>query len=320
MKHVLFVLSFTMACAFAAPACAQASPEHLRIIIAYPPGGAVDALARNLGTVITEKTGQPVVIENRPGALTTLAAHALMTSRPDGRTVALLDPTTVSLNQHTFRKLSYDPAALVPVTTVIKFQHVLAVPATSPYKTLREYVDAAKARPKTVSYASTGPGGTTHLGMERFKLTAGIDVNHIPYKGSAPALQDLAAGQQLDSAMSDLASAAPLIKDGRIRVLAITPTRSDILPNVPTFAESGYPNFVSGAWAGVFAPPGTPPPLVAHLNALFREAAASSKVTSWIRSVSLEQSSSTPGEFARLIKSDSDNYGAVIKATGFTID
>jgi tripartite-type tricarboxylate transporter receptor subunit TctC len=306
--------------AIAAPVLAQSYPSQLiKIIVSYPAGGAVDAMARNLGAVITEKTGQAVIVENRPGAATSLAAQALANSRPDGYTVALLDPTTVALNQHLFKKLTYDPTALVPVTTLIRFQLVLAVPASSHYKTLKDYVDAAKAKPGSIPYASTGAGGPTHLTMERFKLAAGIDVNHVPYKGGAPVAQDLAGGQ-VESALMDFASAVPLIKAGQIRVLAITPTRSEIIPNVPTFAESGYPDFVAGAWSGVFAPPGTPAPMVAQLNALFREAAASQRVLSWVKSVSLEPSTTSAAEFRNIIKSDIDNYGSIIKKTGFSLE
>jgi tripartite-type tricarboxylate transporter receptor subunit TctC len=320
MKSFALILVLGIASAVALPALAlPLVSEPMKIIIAYPPGGAVDALARNLGTVITEKTGQSVIVENRPGGATNIAGQALMNSRPDGHTVALLDPTTVALNQHMFKKLNYDPLALVPITTLIKFQLALAVPGDSPYKTLKEYVDAARAKPKTMSYASTGAGGPTHLTMERFKITAGIDVNHVPYKGGAPAVLDLSAGH-VDSGLIDFASAVPLAKAGKIRILAITPTRSDIIPGVPTFVESGYPNFVAGAWSGVFAPPNTPVEIVTALNALFREAVASPKVTSWVKSVSLEQFTLTPGEFSSLIKNDSENYGSVIKAIGFSID
>jgi tripartite-type tricarboxylate transporter receptor subunit TctC len=323
MKNFLMFLRtvcLAAVAANAAPVLAQPFPSQLiKIIVSYPPGGAVDALARNLGAVITEKTGQAVIVENRPGAATSLAAQALMNSRPDGYTVALLDPTTVALNQHLFKKLTYDPVALVPVTTLIRFQLILAVPGSSPYKTLKQYVDAAKAKPNTIAYASTGAGGPTHLTMERFKIAAGISANHIPYKGGAPVAQDL-AGSQVDSALMDFASAVPLIKTGQIRALAITPTRSEIMPDVLTFAESGYPGFVADAWSGVFAPPGTPAPMVEQLNALFREAAASPKVLAWVKSLSLEPSTTTVSEFRNIIKTDVENYGSIIKRTGFSLD
>ncbi len=316
----LRIACFALVAAFSAPTFAQVSSSPvLKIIVAYPAGGAVDALARQLGGAITDKTGQIVIVDNKPGAATSIAAQSIMQARPDGNTVALLDATAIALNKLLYKKLTYDPASLIPVTTVVKFQLALIVPATSPFKTLKDYVDAAKAKPGTIPYASTSAGGPTHLTMERFKLASGIDVNHVAYKGGAPAAQDIAAGQ-IDSALIDLASAVQLIKAGRIRVLAVTPTRSDIFPNVPTFAESGYPDFVAGAWSGIFVPPKTPLPVILRLNALFQDAAASPKVMSWISSVSLEKSTSTPLEFSNLIKSDINNYSSIVKKIGFSLD
>ncbi len=307
--------------AFSVPALAQPFPSKpIKLIIAYPAGGAVDALARQLSVAVGEKTGHPLVVENRPGGSTVLAAQALLASKPDGYTVSLFDSSTVSMNQHLFKKLSYDPSQITPVSTMVKIQFALVVASASPFKTLKDYVDAAKAKPNTIIYGSTGAGNSVHLAMEQFKPIAGIDVMHVPYKGGAPALQDLIGGQ-LPSLMVDLPTAMPFVKSGQVRVLAVTsPTRSEILPNVPTFAESGYPTFRAGSWSGLFVPPGTPAPIIAQLNTIFREAVGSPKVLAWIQSVSLEKAGSSPGEFASLIKSDADSYGATIKRIGFSLD
>jgi tripartite-type tricarboxylate transporter receptor subunit TctC len=314
-------MCIALAAACVTPASAQTFPlKPIRIIVPYPAGGASDTLARQLSVAVSDKTGQPVVVDNKPGGATVIAAQALLHAPADGYTVAIFDPSTVSMNQYLFKKLAYDPATITPVTTLVKIQFGLMVASASPIKTLKEYVDAAKAKPNTITFGSSGAGNSVHLSMEQFKSVAGIDVTHVPYKGGAPALQDLIGGQ-IPSIMMDLTSAMPFIKAGQVRVLAVaSPTRSEILPDVPTFAESGYSNFSAGSWFGLFVPQGTPAPVIVQLNTIFREAAATPKVTEWIKSVTLEPSSGTPSEFARLIKSDADSYGTTIRRLGFSMD
>lgn len=303
-------------------ALAQSFPSKtMKVIVPYSAGGATDNLARQLGTVLTEKTGQPVVVENRAGGATVIAAQALSQAAPDGHTVAIFDPSTVSMNQFLFKKLPYDPAAsMVPVSQLTKIHFGLMVRNDSPYKTLKDYVDAAKAKPGTLIFGSSGAGNSVHLAGERFKAVAGIDVTHVPYKGGAPAMQDLIGGQ-IPSTWMDLTSAMPFIKAGQVRVLGVASAkRSDALPDVPTFSEAGYPGFQAGSWFGVFVPAGTPAPVVAKLNGLFRDAVATPKITSWLKTVSLDAATGTPEDFSGLIKADTEAYGAVIKRIGFSLD
>ncbi len=320
-SFLLGISVYAIVAMFSALASAQSFPSKpIKIIVSYPAGGSTDGTARQLAIAVSEKTGQPVVVENRPGGATVIAAQALVSAPPDGYTLALFDASPVSMNQHLFKKLSYDPGAITPITTIVKLQLVLVTSNASPVKSLKDYVDMAKAKPNGVSFGSTGAGNLVHLSMERFNSLAGVEATHVPYKGAAPALQDLIGGQY-SVLMVDLPSALPFIKAGQLRALAIpSPTRAAILPDVPTFAEAGYPNFSAGAWTGIFAPPGTPAPVLAQLNTLFREAASSPKVTTWIRSVSLEPATSTQRDFANLVKSDSDSYGATIRRLGISLD
>lgn len=306
----------------ALPAMADSFPtKTVRIVVPYPAGGATDNLARQVSTVLAEKTGQSFIVDNKPGGATVIAAQALIQAPPDGHTVAFFDPSTVAMNQFLFKRLAYDPTtSIVPVTQMVRIHFGLMVRADSPYKTLKEYVDAAKAKPGTITFGSSGAGNAVHLAGERFKGLAGIETAHIPYRGGAPAMQDLVGGQ-IPSVWMDLTSAMPFVKAGQVRVLAVASTkRSDALPDVPTFAESGYPGFTAGSWFGVFVPAGTPAPVIAQINGLFREAIANPKITSWLATVSLDPATGTAAEFANLIKSDTEAYGAVIKRIGFSLD
>ena len=309
------------ATSMSAPVLAQPFPSKtIKVIVPYPAGGATDNLARQLGTVIGEKVGQSVIVDNRAGGATVIAAQALRQSAPDGYTIAIFDPSTVSMNQFLFKQLPYDPASIVPVTQLTRIHFGLMVRNDSPYKSVKEYVDAAKAKPGTITFGSSGAGNSVHLAGERFKMVAGIDVTHVPYKGGAPALQDLIGGQ-IPSIWMDLTSAMPFIKAGQVRVLGVSSTkRSDALPDVPTFTEAGYQDFLAGSWFGAFVPTGTPAPIIAQLNTLFREAISSAKITNWLKTVSLDEVTGTPAEFAGLIKSDAESYGVVIKRIGFSID
>jgi tripartite-type tricarboxylate transporter receptor subunit TctC len=311
----IFLLSFS------AFSLAQTFPaKAIRIIVGYPAGGSVDGIARQLGVAITEKTGQSVVVDNRPGGSTVIAAQSLLSAPPDGYTVALFDPSTATMNPHLFKKLSYDAHKLTPVAGVVKFQIALVVAATSPAKSLKDFVDAARANAGAVSFGSTGSGNPVHLAMEQFKLAAGIDAVHVPYRGASPALTDLLGGQ-IPFLMVDLGSAMPYVKAGKVRVLAIAaPTRSAYLPEVPTFAESGYPKFSFTGWDGIFVPAGTPQAVVAQLSQIFKEASASPKFVTWASTVVLDPFSSTPEEFGNIVKADFDTYGQLIKRLGISLD
>lgn len=303
-------------------AAAQTFPSKpLKVIVPYPAGGATDNLARQLSVVLAEKLGQPVVVENRPGGSTVIAAQALIAAPADGYTLAIFDPSTVAMNQHLFKRPSYDPEkSITPVGMLVRIPFALMVPANSPMNTVADYVNAAKAKPGTISFGHSGAGNPVHLSGEIFKAAAGIDITQVPYRGGAPAIQDLIGGQ-VPSLFMDIPSSIQHVKAGRIKVLGVTSAkRSEQLPNVPTIAEAGFPGYEAGSWFSAFVPAGTPQPVIAKLNATIREAMATPQITNWVRSQSFEMAVSSPEELAAVIKGDTKKYGDVIKRLGFSLD
>ena len=303
-------------------AAAQTFPSKaLKIIVPYPAGGATDNLARQLSVVLGEKLGQSVVVENRPGGSTVIAAQALIAAPADGYTVAIFDPSTVSMNQHLFKRPSYDPEkSITPVGMLVRIPFALMVPANSPMNTVADYVNAAKAKPGTISFGHSGAGNPVHLSGEIFKAAAGVDITQVPYRGGAPAIQDLIGGQ-VPSLFMDIPSSMQHVKAGRIKVLGVTSAkRSEQLPNVPTIAEAGFPGYEAGSWFSAFVPAGTPQPVIAKLNATIREAMATPQLTNWVRGQSFEMAVSSPEELAAVIKEDTKKYGDVIKRLGFSLD
>jgi tripartite-type tricarboxylate transporter receptor subunit TctC len=323
MKIVVQLARAAMVCAALATTAAGAQTfpsKSVRIIVPYAPGGATDNLARQLSVVAGEKLGQSVIVENRPGGATVIAAQALISSPPDGHTVAIFDPSTVAMNQFLFKKPSYDPAkSIVPVSQLVRIPFGIMVLDNHPAKNLKDFVAMAKAKPG-MAFGSSGAGNPVHLSMEMFRAQAGLDMTHVSYKGGSPAIQDLLGGQ-IPSMMMDLPSAMQMIKAGKIRVLAVTTAkRSEALPDVPTIAESGYPGFDAGSWFGAFVPAGTPAPVVARLNQVFREAVAQPNITTWIRAQSFEPATTTPDELAAIIRTDEGKYGKTIKDLNFSLD
>jgi len=294
--------------------------KAIHLVVAYPAGGASDALARQIGPVLTDKLGQVVIVENRAGGATVIAAQAVAGSAPDGYTIAIFDPTTVAMNPYLFKKLPYEPVkSFQPVSLLTRIPFGIMVLPGFPANNLKEFVAHVKANPG-LNFASSGAGNPVHLAMEQFKDVAGLSINHVPYKGGAPAIQDLLGGH-IPMIMMDIPSAMPHIKAGKIKVLALTSAkRLEQLPEVPTISESGYPGFEAGSWFGAFVPMGTPPAIVARLNSTLREGVAGGALNSWIKSMTFEPYTSTPEEFSRRIASDAGIYGKLIKQLGLTLD
>jgi tripartite-type tricarboxylate transporter receptor subunit TctC len=292
----------------------------VRIIVAYAAGGATDSLARHLSVPAGEKLGQSVVVENKPGGATVIAAQTLIQSAPDGYTMAFFDPSTVAMNQYLFKKPPYDPAkTIAPVSMLTRIPFGIMVRTDHPVKTLSEFVAQVKAK-TAVTYGHSGAGNPVHLAMERFLAQANLQMTHVPYRGGAPALSDLIGGQ-VGYLMMDVPSAMPFIKDGKVRVLAVTSAkRTEMLPNVPTIAESGYAGYEASSWFGAFVPAGTPPDVIAKLNRTLRETVAKPEVTAWIKDRTLEPATSTPEELAAVIKSDEVKYSEIIKQLNFSLD
>lgn len=319
-------LAFTLAAgtAFAqtsAQANAQAYPvKPIRLIVPFPPGGTTDILARTVGQKLTVALGQPVVIENRPGAGATIGADAVAKAPADGYTL-LMGAVHHTIAPSVYKRLSYDVQKdLAPVSVVAIVPNVLVVGPGFPAKTVQELVAYAKANPGKLTYASNGNGTAHHLIGEQFKAQTGTDIGHIPYKGSAPAITDLMGGQV--SMMFDTTSSAlPYIKAGKLRALAVaTAKRSSALPDVPTLAEAGLPGFDIASWFGVMAPAGTPPEIVAKLSAEISRSLASDDVKQQFAAIGAEPVGNTPAQMRSQIQTEIGRFGKLVKQANLSMD
>jgi len=306
----------------ALPAAAQSSPDKsIRIVVPYPPGGSTDAIARQLGVYLTQSLSQQVVIDNKPGGNSVIASQNVATALADGNTLLISDPTALAINPSLFQKLPYDPVKdFAPISLLARFSFVLLVNANSPIRNLRDFIAAARAQPGKMNYGSAGTGTPVQLAMEIFKDLAKIDLTHVPYRGAAPAVADLMAGQ-IDAMFTDIASGVPFIQSGRVRALAITNSqRVPTLPDLPTLAESGFPGFQLTGWFGIAAPKNTPAPVIAKLNSAIRAAVANPVFNAWILAQNFEPSTNTPEEYAAVIRDSTAQWGATVKRLGIKID
>jgi len=252
----------------AATASAQSWPtQPIRWIVPYPAGGGTDVVARTVASGLEKPLGQTIVVENRPGAATIIGATAIAQAEPTGYMIGTADSGTLAFNSSLYAKLSYDPAKFTYIGGIAKFPLLLAVNVNSPYKTVDDVLAAAKKEPGKLTAASAGAGSPHHLALELFKQRTGANLLHVPYKGAAPAIQDLLGGQ-VDVMFIDLASGLPNVKAGKLRVLAAaTPERVSVLPDTPTMAEQGVANFTAYAWQGLVGPAGVPDAVVKNLSA-----------------------------------------------------
>ncbi|MEN5062677.1 tripartite tricarboxylate transporter substrate binding protein [Achromobacter aegrifaciens] len=315
MKRIL--QSLALSCAAMAATAAWAAPypdKPIRMIVPAAAGGAADTLARMIGRGLTEKFGQPVVIENKPGAAAIVGMSAIAKAPADGYTLGMTFSGAMSINPSLYQQLPYDPVQdFSPITIVAVSPLVIAVSPKLGPKSLGEFLALAKKDPGKLTFGSAGTGSTQHLSMELLKSTAGVDMLHVPYKGSSAALVDVQSG--LISAVSDNAiTLVPLIQSGQLVPLAVeTAQRIQSLPQVPTVAESGYPGFQAAGWYGLLAPAGTPQPIVAQLNAALREMVDKPDFTQWLRQQGMEPQTDTPEGFGRYISQEKDKWAQVIK-------
>jgi tripartite-type tricarboxylate transporter receptor subunit TctC len=305
----------------ATSADAQQFPSRpIRFVMAYPPGGSSDVLARPIANEMTKGLGQPVLLEYKPGAGSTIGADFTAKSPPDGHTIVLL-LTAHAVNATLMPKLPYDTLKdFAPITLAAVAPLVVEVNAQSPIRTLRELTDAAKAGKGKLNYASAGSGNTSHLAVELFKMTVGVDMTHVPYKGSGPAITAILA-REVDLMFDSIGSSLPQIQAGKFRAIAVTSaTRAAVLPNVPTVQESGVPDFDVSVWYGVFAAAGTPQPIVQKLNAEIIRAMNVPEVKERIEASGYQVVGSTPAALDAHVKSEITRWARVIKTAGVTVE
>uniref|UniRef100_UPI000D38D436 Bug family tripartite tricarboxylate transporter substrate binding protein n=1 Tax=unclassified Variovorax TaxID=663243 RepID=UPI000D38D436 len=327
MRHLFRTVARTLACLLAAllaagpVAAADAYPSKpVKILVGYSAGGAVDAIARSVGQRMAATLGQPVVVENKPGAGTNIAVKALAGAAPDGYTL-LLAANALAVNPSLFQPAPYDlERELVPVAMVGRVPVVFTVREESAIRTVAQLVAAAKAKPGGVTVATPGNGSTPHLAMELFQHTAGLQLRHVPYKGGAQAITDVLGGH-VDLVAVNALEVLPLVKAGKLRVLAVmSAERSAVLPGVPTVAESGYPGFEASVWYGFVAPAGTPPAVLATVHDAVQKALASKEVREQLAAAGGVTLPGPAEQFARLLKSDAARYGQLIRDAGIKPD
>ena len=324
MKRLLTVLC---ALCFAGSAFTQTSAppqpypvKPIRLLVGYAPGGATDIIARTIAAKLQESLGQPVIVENKPGATSNIASEAVAKSAPDGYTL-LLGSIANATNMTAYKTPGYDTLRdFAFITQTMSAPSVLAVHPSVPAKTLKELIALAKAQPGKLSYASSGTGGSPHLAGELLKLRAGIDLLHVPYKGATPAITDLLGGQVTMSFQTAL-SAIPHLQGGKLNVIAVAAhKRMAQLPGVPTMAEAGLPDFEVSSWNGLLAPAKTPAEIVARLNKNTVKALAMTDVREKFAAQGAEAAGSTPEEFRAYIRAEIDKWGRVIRASGARFD
>jgi len=292
--------------------------RFVRLIVPYPAGGGADAIARLLGAKLTDMWGQQVSIENKGGAGGNIASDAAAKSAPDGYTM-YLGAEFLSTNPHVYPKLSYDPIGdLQPVTAVVQYPTIVALPNSSPAKTVQEFIAYAKANPGR-TFGTPGHGTGPHLAGELFTRLAGVTLTHVPYRGAAPGLNDLIPGR-IDSFFNNIAPVVPLMRQGQVRGLAVTTARrSGAAPDVPTIAESGLPGFDVPGWYAIFVPAKTPGEIVAKMNADVNAAMADATVKGRLEDLGLFVGGSTPEALGAYVRTETEKWGPVIKAAGISI-
>jgi len=322
MKLLRYLASTLLVCLpLVAAAQAGGFPDKaIRIVVPFPPGGATDAAARLVAVKMSEYWGQPVVVDNRAGAGGNVGSDLVAKAPADGYTLVMGVTGSHAINTSLYSRMPYDPVAdFVAISQVAVVPNVLVVHPSVPAKNLAELVALAKKEPGKLNYASLGNGTAAHLGMEMLKAEAGVDITHVPYKGSAPAVSDLLAGQ-VQMMVDGLPSALPHVKAGKLRAIALTSLRrSPSLPDLPTIAES-YPGFYADAWSGLFAPKGTPQPVVDKLSAEVQRILKLPEVREKLAALGAEPVGSTQAEFAAHVKKEIDKWAKVVKTSGAKVD
>ncbi len=302
-------------------AFAQSYPNKpIKVIVGYAAGGAVDIVARTIGQSISGPLGQPVVVENKPGAGTNIAVKATITSEPDGYTL-MMAANALAANMSLYQPAPFDAERdLVAVSLIGRVPVVIAANPNAPFNTAKQLIDAAKGKPNSIAYGSPGNGSTPHMAIELFARAAGIDLQHIPYRGGSPAITDVIGGQLPLVAVNAL-EVSPHVKSGKLKVLAVlSPNRSSIFPDVPTIAESGFPGFEASVWYGLVAPAATPKPIVQKLHEEVQKALQTKEVRERMNAVGGEVVPGSSEMFTNLIRSERARYSKLVREANIQPD
>ncbi len=323
LRFLSLVVAIAAAVVLGGPIAVQAQgaagsfpSKPITIVIPASPGGAIDITARLIGTKLSEAWGKPVLIDNKPGATGIVGTEYVAKSAPDGHTLALV-ASSHAINPSMFKKLPYDTVSgFEPVVLTHVVPLMLVVTPALPVQNVNELIAYGKANPGKLTFASSGPGGAPHMSGELFGAMAGIDMLHVPYKGSTAAHPDLLSGRV--SLMFDTVAAInPQVASGKVRALAVTTTkRSAVAPQVPTMAEAGLPGYETSTWGGILAPAGTPPDVVAKLNAEINKALSAPDVRKRMLDAGIEPAGGTPQQFAAFVQSEMIKWGKVAKTAG----
>jgi tripartite-type tricarboxylate transporter receptor subunit TctC len=288
----------------------------VKIVVSVPAGGGVDTVTRIFAGKLEQRLGQPFVIENRGGAGGNIGAQTVYNAEPDGYTLLATQPAPITSNIALYKKLSFDPVALEPVAVMSKFPNVLLVRQEFPAKTVQEFLAYVKANPGKVTFASQGPGTTSHLTAELFSSLTQTKMLHVPYRGTGPALNDLVAGH-VDLIFMELSSAVKLHEAAKARILAVaTDRRLDILPDIPTMVDVGFPDFVSDTWNAISAPPKTPAVVIAKLNRAINDVIGDAGTKARFRELNIIAAGGSPEDMARLKRQETERWTKVIREAG----
>jgi len=318
------LLALSLACfVFAAAATARAADAYpsrpVRWIVPFTPGAGTDTTARLVAQRLSERFGQQFIIENKPGAGANIGTEAMINAPPDGYTLLLVSPGN-AINATLYRRLAFNfQRDIVTVAAIMRVPNVMDVTLSLPVHTVAEFIAYAKAHPGKINMASSGTGTSVHLSGELFKAMAGVDLVHVPYRGSSPALNDLIAGQ-VEVIFNNMPSSLPLVQSGKMRALAVTSaTRSHLWPEVPTVAET-VPGYEASAWYGLGVPRGTPPEIVATLNRAVNDVLADPQMGTRLTELGGTLLPGTPDDFARLIAEETEKWGKVVTSLGLAVD
>ena len=291
------------------------------MLVAAAAGGPTDAIVRILGTELGKRLGQPVVVENRPGAGGMVGTDSVVRSAPDGYTLMIGATSTIAANVGLYPKRGFDPLKhLTPITQIAGGSFLMAVPASSPAKSVREFIELAKTKPGQLNYGTSGRGSSMHLMGEMFKTMAQVDMVHVPYKAGGPAIADLAV-DRVQLLYSDLAALLPFVKSGQVRALAVTtPKRSALLPDLPTMSEAGVPGYDATSWYGILGPAGLPRELVMRLNGELARILHSADIKERFAAMGIEPVTGTPEAFASYIREQVVKWSQVARSSGVELE